>query len=159
MPEPAVDDAPPEPVAGVAPLLEETAGFTSGVLDIDENVDRTVGTPTDVWPSEPSVDPIVVVGVPIVPVPMMDVDWPGCTPIVGNVGVPMVGSVGVPMVGSVGVPMAGSVGVPMVGNVGVPMAGISDVPMVGSVVPIDGSVEAPAPNVGEMAFMPGATAA
>jgi hypothetical protein len=152
--EPDGADPLPEPVAE-ALFVDEGDGLTRGVLDIDENVDWTVGTLADV----PTVEPTVVVGVPIVPVPMTDVDAPmgGMIgmPIVGVVGVPIVGKVGVPIVGVVGVPMVGNVGVPIVGDSevpivvrsGVPIVGESDVPMVGSVgVPIAG-LPAPIPGV------------
>jgi len=123
--------------------------------------------PADICVGNPTVEPTVVVGEPIAPMPIVDVDEPmggdGCKPIVGNVGVPSIGAVDVPMIGSVGVPIVGAsgvpivvvAGVPMVGFVGVPIAGSVGVPRVGIVVPIVGSVEAPVPNVGARASMPG----
>jgi hypothetical protein len=56
-----------------------------------------------------------------------------------------------------GMPIVGAVDVPMVELplVGIPIVGIVGVPIAGMVVPIVGSVEAPVPNVGERAFVPG----
>jgi hypothetical protein len=124
------------------------------------------------------VEPPGAVGVPIVPVPMIDIDWPmgGMIgmPIVGVVGVPMVGNVGVPIVGAsvvsivglprlgvpivgvVGVPIVGVVDVPILGTAGVPIVGEGGVPIVGMVgVPIVGNVEAPFPKVDDRLPMPG----
>jgi hypothetical protein len=143
-PVPVNDDPLPEPVTGAWPPLGDV-GFIRGLPDIEAN-----------WLSEPTVEPTIV-GVPIVPLPMTDVDGPiggiGCTPIVGRVGVPMVGSAGVPIVGVVDVPMVGDVGVgvpmvvagvPIVGRSGVPMLGCVGVPIVGIVgVPIVGRVGVP----------------
>ena len=142
------------------------AGLAGCTLEKGESGDGIAGMPTGVWLEEPTTDPNGVVAVPIVPVPMSDVDAPiggiggmpivGAVgvPIVGSVGVPIVGRVGVPIVGSVGVPMAGTVGVPIVGKVGVPTVGVSGAPKVGSVVPsagdavpIVGSVEAPCKRI------------
>jgi hypothetical protein len=135
-PLPLDDDPLPEPVTGAEPALGEVVGLSRGLPDVVAN-----------WPSEPTVE-LTIVGVPIVPLPMSDVDGPtggtGCTPIVGTVGVPMLGSAGVPMVGVVDVPMVGSVGVPIVGVSGVPMLGCVEVPMVGIVgVPIVDRVGVP----------------
>ena len=125
-PAPVNDDPLPEPVTGAAPPLGEVVAFTRGLPDIEAN-----------WPSEPTVEPTIV-GVPIVPLPMTDVDGP-IRSMLGCVEVPMVGIVGVPIVGRVGVPIGGRVGTPIVG------------------VPIVGRVEAPVPNVEERAPMPGVT--
>jgi hypothetical protein len=85
-------------------------------------------------------DDAPLLGEPIAPVPMTDVDGT----MGGVIGMPIVGIVGVPIVGNVGVPIAGNVGVPIVGESVVPIGVVSGVPIVGrSGVPIVGWVGVP----------------